>query len=611
MYSKTKLPDGTVLLTKAFFLACCSDREYLPELLHAEPTVILMLDKATLPFHRAPGKDVFSGQTVNFVKNSIEHCTSNCHPLPVSTTSFMPTRLLDLSEAATTGKVRLIVTADMSSAKYAALSYCWGDAKDAELQSKTTSVNLAERMRGSDLNDLSPVAQDAVKVCMELGIQYLWIDALCILQGKDDIRDWEAESVTMVDVYRNAFLTLCIVATASCQDSFLAPRTIDTGIFVPLSGADAPETGYELIPFREMNDSSGGAYNGLITDSSWFSRGWVWQEMNFSSRLLIFGRGMIFFECAEARHCENGNSVRAQHSILAYPSRDILSSEPFRFFQMSVEVFSQKQLSFESDRLAAISGLGKEIARRTGSKYVAGLWAENLCKDLFFERKTRGPALERAQSLRELPKDGPSWAWPAHPGGVKWSAQLWNTSSSPGRQDSWRLECSDGPDFETTLAGSSIFGRVTEGVLKLRTKAISLRRLAANLRDTFPLLNDEDRKQNALVVKMLNAYAGELTRVASFRFSWDTTNPEIGVRQPKRLRDLAENIMLVLVSSVHWLRSKERDGYGLIVQRHEDHGKYVRVGTFDSEAPSDRWKKGYTGGLPVIQEWETMTIDII
>lgn len=611
MYSKTKLSDGTELLSKTFFLACCSDCEYLPELLRTGPTVMLILDKASLPFHRAPGKDVFSGQTVNFVKDSIEHCTSNCHPLLSSTSSFMPTRLLDLSEAAATSRVRLIVTADMPSAKYAALSYCWGDAKDAALQSKTTSANLADRMRGSDLNELSPVARDAVKVCMELRIQYLWIDALCILQGKDDIHDWEAESVTMVDVYRNAFLTLCIVATASCQDSFLAPRAIDTGIFVPIPGEDVPGRGYELIPFRETNDRSGGAYDGLITDSNWFQRGWVWQEMNFSQRLLIFSQGLVFFECGEARHCENGNSQHGQQSILASPSRDILLNEPLRFFQMSVEVFSQKLLSFESDRLAAISGLGKEIAKRTGSKYVAGLWAENLHKDLLFERKTRGPALERAQSLRELPKDGPSWAWPAHPGGVKWSAQLWNTSSSPGRQDSWRLECSDGIDFETTLAGSSIFGRVTEGVLKLRTKAVSLRRLAANLRDTYPLLKDEDRNQNALVVKMLSAYSGELTRVASFRFSWDTTNPEIGVRQPKKLRDIAENVLLVLVSSVHWLRSKERDGYGLLVQRHENHGKYVRVGTFDSEAPSSRRKEGYTGGLPVIREWETMSIEII
>lgn len=32
MYSKTKLPDGSELLTDAFFLACCNDREFLPEL---------------------------------------------------------------------------------------------------------------------------------------------------------------------------------------------------------------------------------------------------------------------------------------------------------------------------------------------------------------------------------------------------------------------------------------------------------------------------------------------------------------------------------------------------------------------------------------------------
>lgn len=609
MYSKEKLRDGTVLLTEAFFLACGSDGEYLPQLAHGA-YVVLILDQAVLPFHRAPSRDVFSGQTVNFVKNCIEHCTSTCHPLPGLTSNFMPTRLLDLSEFATTSKVRLILTASMPSAKYAALSYCWGDAKDAALQSKTTSANLADRMRGSDLNDLSPVAQDAVKVCMELNIQFLWIDALCILQGKDDILDWEAESVTMVDVYRNAFITLCIAATASCQDSFLEPRAIDPGVFVPLSGIDVPERGYELIPFRKTSDGSSGHYNGLITNSNWFKRGWVWQEMNFSPRLLVFGRGLVFFECAEGRHCENGNWQHAQQSILANPSREILSDKPFRFFQKSVEVFSQKQLSFESDRLAAISGLAKEIAQQTGSKYVAGLWANNLFKDLLFERKAQGTAFERAQSLRELPKDGPSWAWPAHPGGVEWPARLWWTYPSPGRLETWKLECNDGFDFQTTLAGSNVFGRVTKGVLKLRTKAISLSRLATNVRDTFPLLKVEEREYNTLLVKILNA-SGELMRLASFSFSWDTKNLEITERQPKKLQALAEDIMLVLVASSHWQRSEERDGHGLLVQRQANHGKYVRVGVFHSEAPSNRWKKGYTGGLPVIQEWETMTINIV
>lgn len=509
------------------------------------------------------------------MKERIEHCTSNCHPLPGSTSCFTPTRLLDLGEVATTRKVRLILTEGMPGAKYAALSYCWGDAKDAALQSKTTSANLADRMRGSDLSDLSPVAQDAVKVCLELGIQYLWIDALCILQGKDEISDWEAESVTMVDVYRNAFLTLCIAATASCQDSFLTPRDLDPGVFIPLSEEDAPERGYEFIPFRKVTDRFGvhSFFNGLITQSDWFKRGWVWQEMNFSPRLLVFGLGMVFFECAEGRHCENENWESSKSSILANPSRDILSDEPFQFFQKSVEVFSQKQLSFE--------------------------------------RKSRGTAPQRAEILRELPKDGPSWAWPAHPGGVEWPHNLWNKNSKLDPGKTWKLECNDDISFETTLAGSNIFGRVTRGVLKLRTKAISLRRLAANRVQTYPLLKEEEKDQIALTVKMLNAYSGELSRIASFRFSWDTNNPEVGVRQPKRLQALAEDIKLVLVASAHWERSEERDGYGLVVQRREDHETYARVGRFDSEAPSSRYKKGYTGGMPIIQRWETMKIDIV
>lgn len=531
----------------------------------------------------------------------------------------MPTRLLDMNDAATTGKIRLVRTADMSCARYAALSYCWGNADDAARQSTTTSANLADRMRGSDLKYLSPVARDAVKVCAELGIRYLWIDALCILQGKEDIHDWEAESVKMVDIYRNAYLTLCIAGTTSCQDSFLAPRIIEDGLFIPLPVFEADQAtgksgrGYEIVPFHDIaHPTSPGFFSRLITDSQWFHRGWVWQEMNFSSRLLIFGQDLVFFECADSQQCENGDVQQYSGETVnrvGSPSQEILHGEPFHFFQMGVTAFSQKELSFESDRLVAVSGLAKEIAHRTESDYVAGLWANNLYKDLLFSRKRRGSTLERSEWLLGLQRSGPSWSWPAHPGGVEWPSALW--TKFRGREDSWKLECQDQLSIETVPAGSSPFGQILTGVLNIHTKVSSLSDLAAQIRDTDALLSDADRKKISLIAKMLNAYSAELTRVASFTFSWDTNNPESGLKQPKKMVKLADENLLVLISSSHFPRSENRDAYGLIVQRAESHGSYVRVGVFHSEAPSSRFKMGYTGGLPVVQEWEAMAVSII
>lgn len=84
-------------------------------------------------------------------------------------TKFLPTRLLDLgNDAADKKRIHLILREKMSdievlNAKYATLSYCWGDTKAAQAQSKTTCLNLEERLDGINLDSLSPVIQDAIE----------------------------------------------------------------------------------------------------------------------------------------------------------------------------------------------------------------------------------------------------------------------------------------------------------------------------------------------------------------------------------------------------------------------------------------------------------------
>jgi hypothetical protein len=56
---------------------------------------------------------------------------------------------------------------------------------------------------------------DGIIFSLELGIEYLWIDALCIVQ--DDTKDWEIESAKVADIYQNYYLTLA--ATTSSSDT--------------------------------------------------------------------------------------------------------------------------------------------------------------------------------------------------------------------------------------------------------------------------------------------------------------------------------------------------------------------------------------------------------
>jgi Heterokaryon incompatibility protein (HET) len=54
--------------------------------------------------------------------------------------------------------------------------------------------------------DLSLTFKDAVKICRDLNLRYLWIDSLCIIQ--DDGEDWSEQAMAMASIYGGSYLTL-------------------------------------------------------------------------------------------------------------------------------------------------------------------------------------------------------------------------------------------------------------------------------------------------------------------------------------------------------------------------------------------------------------------
>jgi hypothetical protein len=64
------------------------------------------------------------------------------------------------------------------------------------------------------VSHLPKTLQDAIRLTQELGIRYIWIDSICIIQ--DDKEDWEHESANMLSVYANASLT---IAASNGNDS--------------------------------------------------------------------------------------------------------------------------------------------------------------------------------------------------------------------------------------------------------------------------------------------------------------------------------------------------------------------------------------------------------
>jgi hypothetical protein len=125
---------------------------------------------------------------------------------------------------------------------------------------------------------MTAVMQDMVKFARALSIRYIWIDALCIIQGDPD--DWMRESERMGLVYTHAFVTICTFATSSCLDSFLNRHSpvkvafrssLEPNIHGTLNLRHEPL--YETFKHPHHLDQASGA---------WESRAWTVQEEQLS-----------------------------------------------------------------------------------------------------------------------------------------------------------------------------------------------------------------------------------------------------------------------------------------------------------------------------------------
>ena len=147
----------------------------------------------------------------NQVKSWIDECGHKHRLCPLLTgePNALPTRVLKITRKQAGFEVRLY-EGNGKKLRYTTLSHCWG--KDQPI--KTTKANLSDHLREVKWPLLPKTFQDAVIITHGLGIEYLWIDSLCIVQ--DDMNDWGKESAEMKNVYGYSYLT---IAAAAGEDS--------------------------------------------------------------------------------------------------------------------------------------------------------------------------------------------------------------------------------------------------------------------------------------------------------------------------------------------------------------------------------------------------------
>ncbi|KAH7326984.1 heterokaryon incompatibility protein-domain-containing protein [Rhexocercosporidium sp. MPI-PUGE-AT-0058] len=318
---------------------------------------------------------------------------------------LLPRRVIDIGDinADCSPSLRLHESVQDERGHYTTLSHRWGN----EIIYRTTIENIKTRRNGIDFDELPMSFKDAISVTRALGVRYLWIDAICIVQN--DHSDWMNQAPLMGKIYKHSYCTIAAHSAQNSADGFLKSQSSLSPVKVAtcLSLKAGPGRICIGIPrsFKETIDCS------YINQ-----RGWVLQELTLSQRTAHFSNGYIYWECP---HTTTPRSVgyTAEPSIktsLALKSQG--TGEDFVESWMDlVTEYSKCQLTYGTDKLVAISGIAAEwqshLGEGGGRRYHSGLFECTLPRSLLW--------FSGGGSLKRVEKRAPSWSWASVDGQIQ------------------------------------------------------------------------------------------------------------------------------------------------------------------------------------------------
>ena len=247
-----------------------------------------------LPIPQAGGELLFS-----ILKEWLQDCGKRhtCvkrHPDLEFAEKELPTRVLDVYSPENQSKLRVYESKEKKYGKYMALSHRWGEDEHRRPLSMT-KANRHRLLKSINFGDLPKTFQDAVDVTRKLGIRYLWIDSLCIIQDIEE--DWEKESRRMEDVFANAFCTIAATSAKDSWDGFLVSQSVKQSVKLVDRSVDPPLSVYAC--------EVGGSFKTDIGSGGLNQRAWVLQERALSPRTIHFTTAQTYWECGSVIRCDN------------------------------------------------------------------------------------------------------------------------------------------------------------------------------------------------------------------------------------------------------------------------------------------------------------------
>ena len=252
-----------------------------------------------------PSDNTLSPINVDAVAAWLDLCLQSHEKCRSKAPSRLPTRVIDVGPFDGSQDPKLIIT-DGETSPYVALSHCWGKPSefDGLKNARTLSTNLKDLLLSIPMDTVSQNVQDAIVTVRNLGLRYLWVDALCIIQ--DNHRDWEVEASRMGDIYSSAYLTIAATSAASGMDGFLArARWPWPVVSMPCITKESATRPVELYVRYEPYYWRGKS----VEDSVWNSRGWTLQERLLASRVLHFASDGLRWECRTGEGSEENRET--------------------------------------------------------------------------------------------------------------------------------------------------------------------------------------------------------------------------------------------------------------------------------------------------------------
>ena len=320
----------------------------------------------------------FPERSLHFMKTCLRQCLDThgpCRSQRASGSAAYPSRLVSVGTVHH-DHCKLVESDGVTQWDYAALSYCWGNSQFIQSNRET----FAQYRRAIPISTFPNAFREAIFICRELSIFYLWIDSLCILQ--DDLSDWAVESAKMADVYEGALLVIAASAAENPHQSFFSPQDSATCEELEIEPKDLKRNALTIKARKCLENSGwhkGTGSQVTVPLDPLETRGWALQERLLATRYVSCTEKEVQWHCRSYEHCECGSRTTSRAKA-TFHSR--LMSSPSLAWESAVYNFTERVLSREEDRLPALTGIATRVSQLTGSTYFCGLWRESLVDNL-------------------------------------------------------------------------------------------------------------------------------------------------------------------------------------------------------------------------------------